>query len=267
MTKYDGAMRSALVCFFLVACSSSSPSSAPVDAEVSHGSASACVFNGDCPASQRCDCVDDGCTCHEGVRGTGASGVDACVSGADCASGLCVESSSGFVCSGPCDAGCGPKLPRCTDVAGIGRICTREVSSGATGSFSGRTWSFDHAYFGFDFGDAGPTATSLEIHAGSDGTCPPPKKDPQATLVVSGLPGALTATSYPAIKATLLGLDPALPLHATATSVKLSLSSIESCAAPDTFPCAFDASVDVAFAEGTVKGTVHAIHCASMDVR
>jgi hypothetical protein len=260
-------MRSVIACFFLVACSSSEqPSAAPVDSggtEVATGGA--CVFNDDCPESQRCDCVDAACACHEGARGTGASGVDACMTGADCASGLCVEGTSGFVCSGPCDAGCGAKLPKCTDVAGIGSICTREPSSsGAEGSFSGKTWAFDHAYFGFDY--SGTSATSLEIQAGSDGSCPPPKKDPQATIVVAGLPGTLAAMSYPSIKATLLGIDPALPLHSTATEVNLALSSIRDCAGADTFPCTFDVTVDLAFAEGTVKGTVHAIHCASMDV-
>jgi hypothetical protein len=263
-------MRSALAGLLLLGCSSSSSApSAPVDAGSTDASA-ACVFNADCPESQRCECLSEVCACRDGARGTGQAGVDACTTGNDCESGLCVEAASGFVCSGPCDAGCGDKLPRCTDVATIGRICTREPASvgGAVGTFSGKTWSFDRAYFGFDLGDAGPTAPTLEIHAGSDGTCPPPKKDPQATIVVSGLPGALAATSYPDLKATLLGFDPALPLHSTATSVKVDLSSIAKCAAPDAaLACSFDASVTLAFAEGNVVGTVHAIHCASLDAK
>lgn len=228
----------------------------------------ACVFNQDCPDGQRCDCgAETGCRCAIGPRGTGKAGVDPCASALDCASGLCVEAASGSVCSGPCAGGCGDKLPRCVDVATIGRICARALPTGATGTFGGRSFTFDHAYFGWDLGDAGPSATTLELHAGSDGTCPPPKKDPQGTIVVAGLPGAVVAKGYPGLTATLLGFDTALPIKSSAKSVTLSLASLEPCAAPPTSACGFDAKVDLVFAEGTVTGTVHAVHCPSMDVK
>lgn len=261
----------ALACA-LAACSSSG-TDAPVDAGADTAatveSGAPCTFNQDCPDAQRCDCATDACRCAVGPRGKGKAGVDTCTSALDCETGLCVEGTTGFVCSGPCAAGCGAKLPRCVDVASLGPICARAVtSSGATGSFAGRTWAFDHAYFGWDLGDAGPVATSLELHAGSDGSCPPPKKDPQATVVVSGLPGALAAGSHPGLKATLLGLDPALPIKSSATSVTLSAAALEPCAAPDAArACAFDATVALSFAEGTIEGTVHAIHCPSMDLK
>ncbi|MBK7398605.1 MAG: hypothetical protein IPJ34_20480 [Myxococcales bacterium] len=140
--------------------------------------------------------------------------------------------------------------------------------TGATGSFAGRTWAFDHAYFGWDLGDAGPVATSLELHAGSDGSCPPAEEGSAGDGGGERPPGALAAASYPGLKATLLGLDPALPLKSSATSVTLSAAALEPCAAPDAArACAFDATVALAFAEGTIKGTVHAIHCPSMDVK
>jgi hypothetical protein len=227
----------------------------------------ACVFNRDCPTGAACTCGDDGCLCLPGARGTGRSGIDACKDERDCASGLCVEALDGaFVCSGPCDEGCGPKLPRCAEIATIGEICVREppAPKGAIGTFSNRTWSFDHAFFGHDYVDGRPVETVLELHAGSDGTCPPPKKDPFATVIVSGLPGAIEAKSYP-IAATFLGLDPALPIFSKATSTKpIVLSGLRACPAAAR-PCTFDAAVDLGFAEGTIVGTVRAIHCDSMD--
>lgn len=249
------------------------PTAEPVDAagvdagaDVAEASGP-CVFNQDCPDDQRCDCTSSACRCAVGARGTGKAGVDPCTSPLDCASGLCVEATSGSVCSGPCDAGCGDKLPRCVDVATLGRICVRPSPTGATGTFGGRTFTFDRAYFGWDLGEAGPVATTLELTAGSDGACPPPKKDPLGTIVVAGLPFAVTATSYPGLTATLLGFDTALPIKSSAKSVALSLAALEPCTSPATGTCAFDATVNLSFAEGTVAGTVHAVHCASMDVK
>lgn len=230
-------------------------------------SGAACVFNRDCPDGQRCDCSSAGCRCAVGARGTGKAGIDACSSPLDCASGLCVEGTAGSVCSGPCDEGCGDKLARCVDVATIGRICARALPTGATGAFGGRTFTFDHAYFGWDLGDAGPVATTLELHAGSDGACPPPKKDPQGTIVVAGLPGLLAAKSYPGLTATLLGFDAALPVKSSAKTVSVALAALESCPSPSTGTCGFDTTVDLSFAEGTVAGRVHAVHCPSMDVK
>ena len=260
-----------MVLFTFLGCSSDPPASASTPADASAvETGAACVFNTDCPIGQRCDCTADGCTCQLGARGTGKAGVDPCSSALDCESGLCVDAATGMVCSGPCAAGCGDKLPRCVDVATIGKICAREpvAATGAVGKLSGRTWTFDRAFFGYDLGDAGPTATALELHAGSDGSCPPPKKDPQATVVIAGLPGKLAATSYPGSKATLLGFDPALPIKSTATDVKVDLGKLEACAAPDAaLSCSFDVSVSLVFPEGSVTGVVRAIRCPSMDTK
>lgn len=258
-----------LLVAFVLGCSSEPAAGAATDAAAAEASA-ACVFNRDCPADQRCDCTPDGCGCVVGARGAGKSGIDPCASALDCESGLCVEATAGMVCSGPCDAGCVDKLPRCVDVAGIGPICAREspAPAGAAGDLAGRKWSFDRAYFGYDLGDAGPTGTALELHAGSDGTCPPPKKDPQATVIVAGLPGKLAAASYPGLKATLLGFDPALPIKSTASSVEVDVAAIEACPPPDAaLACAFDVRVSLLFAEGSIVGNVRAVRCASMDVK
>ncbi len=263
-----GAVRAAGLCLLAGLGCSSEPSAARPAGAAAVEAGGPCVFNDACPEGQRCECGDDACACRVGARGTGRSGVDACASGNDCESALCVASDAGSFCSGPCSAGCGDELPRCVDVATLGPICSPAVRAvtGATGAFSGRPFTFDKAYFGYDLGDAGPLATSVELQTGSDGSCPPPKTDPRGTIVLAGLPGTLAARSY-AVKATLIGLDPALPLKSTASSVTLTLAALEPCAPPDARTCAFDATVTIAFPEGTVAGTVRAIHCDSMDVR
>ena len=89
----------------------------------------ACAFNSECPADQRCECIDFDCLCRPGARGTGCPGVDACTVGEDCASSVCAEGSgTTYYCSGACvtDADCGPALPTCSDVAFVGRICIRQ---------------------------------------------------------------------------------------------------------------------------------------------
>jgi hypothetical protein len=125
-------MRALLVAVSLCACSSSSPAppSAPADASSEGGGSHAvCSFNRDCPADERCACdVATGCFCEIGARGTGKSGVDACTTGNDCASSVCVEGPGGaYVCSGECatNADCGGSLPVCGDIAFVGRICVR----------------------------------------------------------------------------------------------------------------------------------------------
>ena len=88
----------------------------------------ACAFNSECPADQRCECINFDCLCRPGARGTGCPGVDSCTVGEDCASSVCAENSTGgYTCSGTCDtdADCGPALPLCRDVSFVGRICIR----------------------------------------------------------------------------------------------------------------------------------------------
>jgi hypothetical protein len=88
-----------------------------------------CSFNSDCIAAERCECsTSAGCSCKPGARGTGTLGVTVCASGNDCASALCVEGPGGtYYCSGPCTDGheCTGAMPRCLDVAFVGRICVR----------------------------------------------------------------------------------------------------------------------------------------------
>lgn len=104
--------------------------SCPVDGWGVLGLGEACTFNADCGRDLRCSCSDGACVCAAGVRGCGASGVDACVDSDDCSTALCVEGQGGaFFCSGPCavDDDCGPALPVCADIAFVGRICIREA--------------------------------------------------------------------------------------------------------------------------------------------
>jgi hypothetical protein len=89
-----------------------------------------CSFNRDCKAALRCECVEpDPCTCKAGTRGTGRNGIDACNDGNACASSLCVEgpTGTGSFCSDECktSADCTGKLPLCSDIAFVGRICIR----------------------------------------------------------------------------------------------------------------------------------------------
>lgn len=89
----------------------------------------ACILNRECPADQRCECIDEVCLCRDGTRGTGVNGVDTCTVDNDCASALCVEGPGGvFYCSDECsdETDCEGALPVCADVAFVGRICIRE---------------------------------------------------------------------------------------------------------------------------------------------
>lgn len=254
----------------VLACSSTPAEGGPGDAGAQDAASEAgasCVWNDECPPDQRCACTGDRCACESGPRGKGKVGVDACTTGLECESGVCVDGPDRALCSGRCDAGCGGGLPRCVDVASVGRLCVREppVVTGAKGTLSGSPWTFDRAFFGFDLSDAGPTATALELHSGSDGTCPPPKRDPRATIVVGGLPGALAATKYGAVRATLFGLDPSLPVRSSSTAQSVEILGIEPCPGGTTGACTIDLRVDFTFPEGSIAGTVRATRCTSMD--
>lgn len=90
-----------------------------------------CAFNRECNAALRCECSESaGCACKAGARGTGMSGVTPCADGNDCASSVCVEGppDSGTFCSDECttSADCTGKLPLCSDIAFVGRICIRQ---------------------------------------------------------------------------------------------------------------------------------------------
>ena len=96
---------------------------------VDAGPGAPCTFNSDCPDVTRCSCSEaSGCACVVGARGTGVACVDACVTGDDCASSVCLQGpGDALVCSGPCvdNSTCHDKLPQCADVALVGRICVR----------------------------------------------------------------------------------------------------------------------------------------------
>ncbi|QRK12924.1 hypothetical protein JQX13_24575 [Archangium violaceum] len=97
------------------------------------GSRLACTFNSECPVDERCECDEsEGCMCLTGRRGAGRPGMDACTSGNDCESSLCVEGWGGYYCSGQCytDTDCGPQLPICSSIAFIGNICIRQPDGG-----------------------------------------------------------------------------------------------------------------------------------------
>ena len=94
------------------------------------GVGATCSFNHDCQTALRCECDETtGCACKPGARGTGKNGIDPCTSGNNCASALCVEgpADSGSFCSDECMtiAQCTGKLPVCSDIAGVGRVCIR----------------------------------------------------------------------------------------------------------------------------------------------
>jgi hypothetical protein len=90
-----------------------------------------CSFNRDCQSALRCECDEStGCACKLGTRGTGQNGVDACDSGNQCASAVCLEGppDAGFFCTDECagPADCPTTtLPQCTNVAFVGQVCTR----------------------------------------------------------------------------------------------------------------------------------------------
>jgi len=102
----------------------------PADAAAPGDASNApCTFNDDCPAAERCECDEvAGCFCRTGPRGTGVCGVDSCVDGNDCQTSLCVEGTGAYYCSCPCTGpgSCGPQLPVCASIAGLGKICIRQ---------------------------------------------------------------------------------------------------------------------------------------------
>jgi hypothetical protein len=85
-----------------------------------------CSFNADCGEGLRCAC-DGACACEVGARGTGRLN-DACVSGNDCASSVCLDGPPpSTLCTEACvdDGDCGGDLPICADIAFVGRVCIR----------------------------------------------------------------------------------------------------------------------------------------------
>lgn len=88
-----------------------------------------CSFNRDCNIALRCECEQGDCRCARGARGAGQVGVDRCDGGNDCESSVCVEGPAGaYYCTDECvtPADCAGALPKCADIAFVGRICIRD---------------------------------------------------------------------------------------------------------------------------------------------
>ncbi len=255
----------------------SNDTSAPdvaVDVDTREGGG-ACSFNRDCIAAERCECDETlGCRCVPGARGTGRAGLDRCASGNDCASALCVEGTGGaMLCSDACTAAaeCPAALPRCVNIASVGRFCARDPDAGVTPSDGGTvgpialTARFGSATGAFDRAQHGTSGTDrvyIEAHFGGDPACPTmASPTPRRTLVISGL-RATTAvqTRADGVSATLLDfageLTSAPLLRATAVTVT-----------PRTVDRGVSVSVEFSatFEGGTVTGTFTAPHCASLD--
>ncbi len=86
------------------------------------GCAVECFFNVECADNERCAETEGqayGC-CEVGARGTSDTAAS-CASGAECASGVCIEvTTDSSVCSVPCtgDGTCPAALPKCNTFFG-----------------------------------------------------------------------------------------------------------------------------------------------------
>jgi hypothetical protein len=98
------------------------------DANGPGGDGATCSFNWDCQLALRCECDGD-CACKTGKRGTGKPG-SVCTDFNDCVSAVCLEGPNAdeLLCSDECKVAtdCPTNLPRCEDIAFVGRICVRE---------------------------------------------------------------------------------------------------------------------------------------------
>jgi hypothetical protein len=247
------------------------------------GSGATCSFNEDCLADERCQCAGGVCACVVGVRGTGVAGVSACVSGDDCASGLCLEGpGGGLLCSAPCrvSAECPAALPRCLDVALVGRICARDPSAGADagiadgGELPGCTGScastaLDGVFVPnrgpFDRAQHGLTTTGdvrIEAHLGGDPACPTESSPtPDRTLILAGIAPTMAAqTEADGVRATLLDFRNILIENPLSRAQRVRVTPIA--VSPG---AAVAYTVEATFAEGTITGRVYAPHCASLD--
>jgi hypothetical protein len=256
--------------------SDSAPKTPDVDVREGGGS---CSFNRDCIATERCECSESsGCRCTVGTRGTGQAGVDACTSGNQCASALCLEGSGGsMVCSEPCMTAseCPRALPRCIQVAFVGRICVRDPSATTdggtaldvtptamlTGRFGTRTGGFDRAQHGV----SGTNGVYVEAYAGGDLGCPTmTSRTPQRTLVISGIRADVSAVQTEAGGVTASLLDFTGDLVSVpvvrATAVRLTPRSIDR-------GVSVSFEITATFPGGTITGSFTAGHCTSLDAR
>jgi predicted small lipoprotein YifL len=230
-----------------------------------------CSFNRDCIAAERCECDEaTGCRCAPGARGAGVAGVTVCASGNDCASALCVDATSGSLCSDACAtaADCPAALPRCLSISGVGMFCARDPSArdaGVGGTALAATFGARRA--GFERAQHGVLADGrliVEAHSGGDPACPTmTSPTPRRTLALRNL--RATADATPQTQAD--GLTAVLfDFGGDLTTAPLLRAS-----AVRVVPSAYMANGSVSFAvtatfsEGTITGTVVAPHCDSLD--
>lgn len=254
-------------------------------------SLAACSFNVDCPADERCECSEmNGCRCTLGARGTRRFG-EACTTGNDCASALCVEGPTSFLCSDQCTrpTDCMGMLPRCVSVPTVGQFCARlppdgggadagdagregGVSSDAgsctgacattllMGTFGAARGNFDRA----QHGRSGTDGVHIEAHFGGSPMCPSAMSPtPDRTLVIANVRAngsTATQTYADGVRATLFdfrGLFTTAPLL-RATDVRVTPRYVDRGAA-------VSYEVTATFPGGTIVGGLFAEHCPSLD--
>jgi hypothetical protein len=263
---------------------SDAPTSDATETATDAASGATCSFNRECPTGERCACEpDQSCRCAPGPRGTGGLG-SPCARGDDCASALCVEGPDGFVCSvectGPSD--CGGVLPRCLRVPTVGSLCARLPPDAGTSAdasaprdggacegcditaltavFGARTAGFDRA----QHGRAGTDGVHVEAHFGGRPECPSmTSPTPDRTLVLSGVRASadLRPQTYAdGVRATLLdfrGVLVSAPLL-RATAVTVTPRAIDR-------GSRVTLDLSATFEGGTLRGTIVAPHCPSLD--
>lgn len=170
------------------------------------------------------------------------------------------------------DAGATDAASPSSDASSTTDASTSDAPSGPSktaleADINGVKRALDRAQFGTEKDDAGADRVYIEAHSGGDPACPDPDggagPSPARTLIVStvprGRPGD-TFTKDDGIAVTLLDFTgdqiPIDPPFAKASAVKVTLVAVET--------SFVDLDLDATFPEGTVKGRIHAEHCASM---
>lgn len=129
----------------------------------------------------------------------------------------------------------------------------------------------DRAQFGDERPDGGAQLLYVEAHSGGDPACPDADggagASPARTVIVANVPRAAAGTSFTkadGVAVTLLDFDgsqiPGNPPFVKATALTVTVVAID----PAPTPSFVDLDLDATFAEGTVKGRIHAEYCASM---
>lgn len=128
----------------------------------------------------------------------------------------------------------------------------------------------DRAQFGTEQDDAGAERFYIEAHAGGDPACPDPDAgsgtSPERTLVLSGVPRAAVGKTFTKADGVAAAYFDFVGDQLTgspltkATAVTATIVAVDAAQSPKFV----EVDVDATFAEGTVKGRIHAEYCASM---